>query len=160
MTPGRSTAELPVLHRLAIIYLMLPVVIWLLGYFHWWFGIPATALLILPVYTYGYFNDLGMRGSLPALLVLCWHCAEVVSNHLGSSAKVSNARQRGYETLLYADARIYALWQGEKCALIRKLPEYEIERVVTGQIHGGRRIWHGAFSLPQPSSSSNDGSSR
>ena len=286
------------------------------------FVASVLTLLILPVYTYGYFNDLGMRGSLPALLVLCWHCAEVVSNHLGSGAKVSNAKQhgrrakrrqqpavrnaakkgavrasietrqnrtrialvllvvaalvvgaitplhelvrayenagtfrygkmltsistntprpawtqfvadeapaavrsllrtpaesadgrwelaarsefevyrngktlaytktpcteedlepyfflnlwprhahdlpehrqqRGFESFLYADARIYALWQGEKCALIRKLPEYEIERIVTGQIHGGRRIWHGAFSLPQPSSSSNDGSSR
>ena len=50
MTPGHSTAELPVLHRLAIIYLMLPVVIWLLGYFHWWFGIPATALLIAGIW--------------------------------------------------------------------------------------------------------------
>ena len=37
--------ELPVLHRLAIIYLMLPVMIWLLGWFHWWLGIPATVLL-------------------------------------------------------------------------------------------------------------------
>ena len=59
-------------------------------------------------------------------------------------------RQRGYETFLYADARLYALWQGEKCALIRKLPEYEIERVVTGQIHGGRRVWDGTFSPNLP----------
>ena len=39
--------ELPVLHRLAIIYLMLPVMIWLLGWFQWWLGIPATVLLAL-----------------------------------------------------------------------------------------------------------------
>ena len=39
--------ELPLLHRLAIIYLILPVVIWLLGWFHWWFGIPAAVLILL-----------------------------------------------------------------------------------------------------------------
>ncbi len=44
---GSSDAAdaLPVIHRLAIIYLMLPVAIWLLGWFEWWFGIPAAALL-------------------------------------------------------------------------------------------------------------------
>ena len=38
-------SELPVLYRLAIIYLLLPVMIWLLGWFHWWLGIPVTVLL-------------------------------------------------------------------------------------------------------------------
>ena len=38
--------ELPVLHRLAIVYLMLPVFIYLLGWFHYWFSIPAAALLV------------------------------------------------------------------------------------------------------------------
>ena len=40
-----SADEIPLVHRLAIIYLMLPVVIWLVGWFEWWFGIPAAALL-------------------------------------------------------------------------------------------------------------------
>ena len=31
--------------RLAIVYLMLPVLVWLLGWFEWWFGVPAAALL-------------------------------------------------------------------------------------------------------------------
>ena len=39
--------DLPLLHRLAIIYLMIPVVIWLVGWFRWWFGIPAAILIIL-----------------------------------------------------------------------------------------------------------------
>ncbi len=38
--------ELPLTHRLAIAYLMLPVVIWLVGWFEWWVGIPAVILLI------------------------------------------------------------------------------------------------------------------
>ena len=46
MIPQSPTPELPVLHRLAIGYLMLPVCLWLLGWFHWWLGIPATALLV------------------------------------------------------------------------------------------------------------------
>ena len=42
----RSAPELPVLHRLAIVYLMLPVVVWLVGWFEWWLGIPVAALLV------------------------------------------------------------------------------------------------------------------
>ncbi len=38
--------ELPALHRLTILYLMLPLIIWLLGWFEWWFGVPAAALLV------------------------------------------------------------------------------------------------------------------
>ena len=36
---------LPLVHRLAIAYLAAPVAVWLLGWFKWWFGIPAAALL-------------------------------------------------------------------------------------------------------------------
>ena len=42
-----SADEIPVVHRLAIIYLMLPVVIWLVGWFEWWFGVPAAVLMAL-----------------------------------------------------------------------------------------------------------------
>ena len=49
--PGRGTGTgtvdggLPLVHRLAVAYLAAPVVVWLLGWFQWWFGIPAAALL-------------------------------------------------------------------------------------------------------------------
>ena len=36
---------LPAVYRLAVVYLLLPVAIWLLGWFEWWFGIPAVAVL-------------------------------------------------------------------------------------------------------------------
>ena len=36
---------LPLPHRLAIAYLLLPVGVWLVGWFEWWFGVPAVALL-------------------------------------------------------------------------------------------------------------------
>ena len=42
-----SADEISVVHRLAIIYLMLPVVIWLVGWFEWWFGVPAALLMAL-----------------------------------------------------------------------------------------------------------------
>ena len=45
--PGDAGDDLPLLHRLAIVYLMLPVVVWLVGWFEWWFGIPAVVLLML-----------------------------------------------------------------------------------------------------------------
>ena len=40
-----ADAALPLLHRLAIAYLMLPVFVWLVGWFEWWLWIPATVLL-------------------------------------------------------------------------------------------------------------------
>ena len=45
--PEDAGDDLPLLHRLAIVYLMLPVVVWLVGWFEWWFGIPASVLLML-----------------------------------------------------------------------------------------------------------------
>ena len=40
-----ASRELPLVHRLAMAYLLAPVAVWLLGWFHWWVGVPATALL-------------------------------------------------------------------------------------------------------------------
>ena len=42
---GTADGGLPLVHRLAIAYLAAPVAVWLLGWFKWWFGIPAAALL-------------------------------------------------------------------------------------------------------------------
>ena len=42
-SPGApAEPELPMLHRLAVVYLMLPVVVWLVGWFEWWLGLPAA----------------------------------------------------------------------------------------------------------------------
>ena len=37
---------LPVVARLAIVYLLLPLAVWLLGWFEWWVGVPVVALLV------------------------------------------------------------------------------------------------------------------
>lgn len=41
--PPPGDEPLPLPHRLAIAYLCLPLAIWLLGYLHWWLGIPLAA---------------------------------------------------------------------------------------------------------------------
>ena len=50
LTAHDATPKLSALHRLAILYLMLPVLIWLLGWFHWWLGLPAAVLLGLALW--------------------------------------------------------------------------------------------------------------
>ena len=42
-----SADEIPVVHRFAIIYLMLPVLIWLVGWHQWWLGVSAAVLMAL-----------------------------------------------------------------------------------------------------------------
>ena len=49
-THDATTPKLSALHRLTILYLMLPVLIWLLGWFHWWLGVPAAVLLGLALW--------------------------------------------------------------------------------------------------------------
>ena len=44
---GKAAPPLSVPYRLAILYLMLPLVIWLVGWFQWWLGIPMAALIAL-----------------------------------------------------------------------------------------------------------------
>ena len=70
---------------------------------------------------------------------------------LHASDLPDHRKQRGFDSFVYADVRIYMLWMGERCAMIRRLPEYEIKRVVTGQLDSrnpGKRIWRGEFSGP------------
>ncbi len=44
---GAASVRIPLVHRLAILYLILPVAVWLVGWFEWWFGVPAAVLLAL-----------------------------------------------------------------------------------------------------------------
>ena len=41
----------------------------------------VAVLLIVPAYTFGWYNDWCMRTSFPALIALCWYTAHVVLNH-------------------------------------------------------------------------------
>ena len=45
-----TTDEIPIVHRLSIIFLMLPVVIWLVGWFEWWFGVPLALLVAVGIW--------------------------------------------------------------------------------------------------------------
>ena len=46
MTSHVSARALPLAHRLALAYLLLPVLAWLLGWFRWWIGGPLALLLL------------------------------------------------------------------------------------------------------------------
>ena len=44
--PAAPTGGLPLSHRLSIVYLAVPVVVWLVGWFEWWIGLPVAGLLV------------------------------------------------------------------------------------------------------------------
>ena len=44
---GAASVRIPLVHRLAILYLTLPVAVWLVGWFEWWFGVSLAALVAL-----------------------------------------------------------------------------------------------------------------
>ena len=44
---GAASDRIPLVHRLAILYLILPVAVWLVGWFEWWFGVSLAALVAL-----------------------------------------------------------------------------------------------------------------
>ena len=47
-----DSQSISLLHRLSIIYLSLPLAIWLLGWFHWWFSLPVVAVLIAALWPF------------------------------------------------------------------------------------------------------------
>ena len=49
-TSDKTEPSLPIPHRFAIIYLSLPLALWLVGYFHWWVGVPLCALLVVSLW--------------------------------------------------------------------------------------------------------------
>lgn len=68
-------APLPVVERIAIAYLMAPVFVWLLGWFEWWFAIPACAALgvcLLPVLTGSWRVRCRPSAFALALIALAW----------------------------------------------------------------------------------------
>ena len=44
--PTAPAGGLPLSHRLSIVYLAAPVVVWLVGWFEWWIGLPVAGLLV------------------------------------------------------------------------------------------------------------------
>ena len=44
--PSSAAGVLPLSHRFSLLYVAAPVVIWILGWFKWWVGIPIAILLI------------------------------------------------------------------------------------------------------------------
>ena len=62
------------------------------------FLVSLATLLLLPWYSFSEFNDLAMRGGMPALLVVCHACADVLVGRgaagVGMSAPAGRGRSR------------------------------------------------------------------
>ena len=66
---------LPLAHRLTILYLALPVAVWLASWFAWWIGVPAALALVLalaPVFRGPCPVSISRRHVVLALIALAW----------------------------------------------------------------------------------------
>ncbi len=106
-----TTEEIPLTHRLAIIYLTLPVVIWLVGWFEWWFGVPAAVLLAVGLwralappsasFTWQAFSDAirsALRPATVALLLIAF--AWVMTTSGGGIFDLNNADWEKHRALM------------------------------------------------------------
>ena len=64
-----TTGRLPLSHRLSIVYLTVPVFIWLVGWFEWWVGFPVAVLLGSGLWR-ALAGSWKMSVSLPVLIAL------------------------------------------------------------------------------------------
>lgn len=72
---AKNADDVPLLERLAIVYLILPLVIWLVGWFEWWIGIPAGILTLAALwrpFAGPWRVRLGAKDAAIALLALAW----------------------------------------------------------------------------------------
>ena len=70
-----ASSQLPLSHRLSIIYITAPVVIWLLGWFEWWIGVPVTACLIMGLWNAlsgSWRFKISLKILVPLLTALAW----------------------------------------------------------------------------------------
>lgn len=105
MTPSVSAAELPLLHRLAILYLVLPLPIWLLGWFEWWFSFPLVMLLGLALWQVlsgGFRPTLTVTTLGLLLLALGW----VLLTQAGGFLDRYNSNMLGYRAMFLDMARL------------------------------------------------------
>ena len=59
----------------------------------------------------------------------------------------ANRREFGFDNLNFDFARL-GLRQGERCVAVRRLPDYPIASVATGQFTGDGEVWKAEFALP------------
>ena len=90
--PPRPTKHLSLLHRLAILYLLLPVFVWVLGWFEWWVGLPVALSLAAAV-------GAALRGSWrfprPRASTLCIVALAVACTMLTAHGGFVDANQNG-----------------------------------------------------------------
>ena len=83
-------------------FLILATLLWLLSPAlrrNGLFIVALAVMALLPLYTYGIFNDLLMRVSLPAVVIVCW-CAATILVSNGSNIKRLTLRQGALTALV------------------------------------------------------------
>lgn len=74
-SPPLEAGALPLVHRLVLLYLALPVAIWLVGWLEWWVGVPAVlalALALRDALRGSWRVSISRRDLTLALIALAW----------------------------------------------------------------------------------------
>ena len=92
--------DLTLLHRLAVIYLVTPLIVWLVTWFHWWLGIPAAILIVLasaPMLSGSFRLSLpSATAVLPVFVAVVW----VMSTAAGGLFDTANADWNKHRSIL------------------------------------------------------------
>ena len=92
--------DLTLLHRLAVIYLVTPLIVWLVTWFHWWLGIPAAILIVLasaPMLSGSFrFSLPSATAVLPVFVAVVW----VMSTAAGGLFDTANLDWNKHRSIL------------------------------------------------------------
>ena len=150
MLRGAGAAEpLPLLHRCAILYLTVPALIWLVGWFEWWFGVPAAllvALALAPALRGGWRPRrpspaaLGIVALGFACMVLTAHGGVFDSNNLDwwdRRAMLLDLSRHPWPVFVRDDLADYLPWGGgEREALLRYYLAWYMVPGLAGRLFG------------------------
>ena len=99
VAPAGGEGGLPLSHRLSIVYLAVPVVVWLVGWFEWWMGFPMAGLLVAGLWK-SLSGSWRVSLSLPLLASLLAALGWVLVTPTGGLWSFSQDLHMQYATLL------------------------------------------------------------
>ena len=97
--PSGGQGGLPLSHRLSIVYLAVPVVVWLVGWFEWWMGFPMAGLLVAGLWK-SLSGSWRVSLSLPLLASLLAALGWVLISPVGGLWSFSSDFHMQYATVL------------------------------------------------------------
>ena len=98
-TPSSAAEVLPLSHRLSLIYVAAPVVIWTLGWFKWWVGIPIAILLIAGLWK-AVAGSWRISLPLPVLVSFLIALAWILVNPVGGIWQLASELKSNYNHIL------------------------------------------------------------